>query len=872
MIIKKIFLIVLFVISSNAENYLIDKNKFFDIIYTKQHETEAIFIKQKMKNILQYYDKSFGYKLDEKLKIVLVSDKVQVANAYSTQNPRNIQVLFGGGGLMNEYFANNSWLETLLIHETAHNYQINAKKSKISKILKKYLGNNFMPIVVVLPFWTIPNIFLPTGLTEGNAVLNESINNNGGRLYNGSLKALKNSILLQDNFDEVNFINNHLSYPYNEEKYIVGGYYMLYLKDIYGIDKVNQFFYNHSIHSINPFLLNDTFLSHFGISFDASIRSFINYTKKSNTNFKRLKTQNILATSKQKPILSKIKNKIYFITTDLLTQKKLNIFNTKNQKIKKIDTTLDNGKLFGIDGKLYAVGSNFIFPQTYKTGLFDKNQKLLKGTKNKFVQDIFQNRKLFVDISKSFIKNRLYLNDKFIDKTVSNSIFDTKGNIYYFTQQNHTRYLHKNSDTIYKFDGYYAKLLDIDDDTIYIVANTKYGSTVYELNDGETYRLFDADNIVDMKKISKNNFLLTSIDKNGFQVSIEKSKKIKADIYFQNLSKKRYINKRDKKPKNILTNSTKYSEFSNLTLANILPTISYSTDENKSYYDLTANFVDDKSDNIFSIKVIDSFDEDIAMVSYENRKDILKYQANYYSIKRVSKKQKEKDYGAYVKLDLAIEKNANAQSNLNLYRYFSPYQKEKNPTVFSANYTKQRTFPLSFFPHKKFEADIYYKYDRRDNTYGVKTTFSHHLLWQTYINATYQRTKSDTEILTQSRGVKISNEILNLDHTDIIMPSLDTKEFAKDIQKSTISFAKTINMPIYFYSLPLSIRREAIIMGASNYSIKQNQNTNLLEKFVGIKLDLLLAHTLAFPITITYYSNDLLDSKAKTTITLGVKF
>ena len=294
---------------SPNDDYLVYENNRFQLIYTKNNQPEATYIAKKLPILLDYYAKIYGFELDEKIKIALVSNKIQLANAFSTQIPFNQDIYYNNGSLYINYFSSSSWLDTLLFHELSHNYQLNAKQS-ISKHLKKVLGNNFMPIFVgPIPVFTMPNILLPNFLLEGNALYNESVFNNGGRMYNGEIKALVNDMINSITLNQI--INNTDTFPYGQTAYIIGGYFWQYLVNKYGFKKVNIFFINHSIHYINPLFYNQTFLQMFGNSLYQEINNFLKLHKIKNQFFKKLDF-NVIATSKQKIYLSKIDNKIYF--------------------------------------------------------------------------------------------------------------------------------------------------------------------------------------------------------------------------------------------------------------------------------------------------------------------------------------------------------------------------------------------------------------------------------------------------------------------------------------------------------------------------------------------------------------------------------
>ncbi len=270
-----------------------------------------------------------------------------------------------------------------------------------------------MPIFAVAPFFTLPNLFLPTALLEGDAVLNETLYNNGGRLYNGSLNAMKNSLVFDNKVTPQSFINDHLDFPYTTEKYVVGGFYMQYLANTYGIDKVNNFFYQNSIHSINPFLLDNTYKNHFGIGFENSIKNFINHTKKEYKSFNPIENKNNISSSKSEIYLSKIDDKIYYITTDLVANKLLNIYDKNTNHNTNKNTSLNNGKVFIKDDICYTSSSAFISSKLYKHGLFDKNNHIERTTIGKSINDISKDKIAYIDIKNSFLNSKLYINNEY---------------------------------------------------------------------------------------------------------------------------------------------------------------------------------------------------------------------------------------------------------------------------------------------------------------------------------------------------------------------------------------------------------------------------------------------------------------------------
>ncbi|MDQ7067905.1 MAG: hypothetical protein Q9M40_07960 [Sulfurimonas sp.] len=186
-------------------------DKEIEIIYTKENIKFAKHTAGMESLLHTDYEKFFDWELDETLYVGLISNSNQIANGFSTQYPNNRQINYIGGTSQVDYFANTSWLDVLLYHETAHNYQLNTKGSIVSRGLHSVLGNG--SLMFPLPF-IIPNSFENSFMLEGNAVLNESWHGSGGRLYSGRFKAM---MLLQakaGNITADRMYNKAIMFPY----------------------------------------------------------------------------------------------------------------------------------------------------------------------------------------------------------------------------------------------------------------------------------------------------------------------------------------------------------------------------------------------------------------------------------------------------------------------------------------------------------------------------------------------------------------------------------------------------------------------------------------------------------------------------------
>lgn len=857
-------------ISSNDEYKVIEK-KNYSIIYTPANEKEALYIKSNIDSYLKAQDKSYGYSFDEPILISLISPDIQIANAYSMQTPFNQNLFYGGGVQYIDYFSSSSWLDTLLYHEISHNYQLNSKNNSVSKSLHTYLGNNYIPLFVPIPIFTQPNLLLPTALLEGNAVLNETIFSNGGRLYNGRFNALTNILIKHDRVDKTIFINDHLDFPYGEEKYIVGGYYMLYLAQKYGVDKVNLFYQEHSKHFINPLLLNDTFKRHFQISFDQSFKEFVESKKLGLKEFDPIESQNYLATSKQEIYLNKQDDTIFFLSNDKITQPRLNIYDIKKDKLKTKRGNWLNGKVFKIDKSYYTSSQNYIKPTLYKNGLFDKDRFIKDNTQAKAVQDIYKDKTLYFDVNSSFDTPSLFLNGSFYDKANSSAIFDKEGNIYYFKQEKGERTLYKNKKALFSIEVYFSKIVDIDGDTIYFIANTKNGSTLYRYRNEKISKALIYDNIIDAKLINKKNILAVSINHDGYRVY-----KLGLENIYENISytyldieqKKPFGDKTQNQTQNI-QNAQNYNELKELRFSLLYPSLSYSSDDGVMY-SFDGYFFDPLMFNMLSLYAYKYEDERYAGFDYINERYI-PFELNIYDSKKDIETPIDRGYGGYLSIYGPIYKAGSHEIQIELKKYFDDENRFKAPVISTLSHDYTLDFGASFSPYFSSELELYLKNDRDDLTYGAGLKLSRHIYKESYINASIKSVKSNTNTLNTQRGIKIyEDEVDDMDSSDIYSAGIDNDLFVKDITKTSLGFSKTINLSKYFFTFPLSLRRESIYLNYRDYSYTQNIKGSFYEKEIGISFDTLLVHTIAMPIDIKYIENSL--SKDDYTVLFSISF
>lgn len=506
----------------NDSNYKTLKEKNFQYILPEGKLEHFNLIKYYSDFITPIYENNFLWQLDERTSIVLASENNQIPNAFAMTTPNNLTVYYSGGVEFLESSATSSWLYVLSTHERAHIYQMNVKQSP-SKELKYIFGNSPMVMIpfVPLPIFISPNLFLPTFIVEGNAVLNESRFSSGGRLFSGEARALVSALILDNKADLKYMMNDHIFFPFGNEKYLVGGYFQNYLASIYGAKLVDSFFSYNANRYLNPFYLKTSFAETFYQNYETLYNQFLEDFKNKHKNFKKV-TGNEIGFSLSEVYFNynQDKSKILFSSqSNGKSRRQFHILDKNNLEIKTSETLLKTGKIFEIAKEKYAsVGSDYINQTKYLFSLFDEDQNSVDSYEGKYIHDIKNNHISYFLMSKSIDTGELYLDDKFVAKTDSKSLLDDSGNIYYFKQEGLKRTLFKNQERLFSLDGFYAILQDIHtENEIYFTSTTANGAGLFCYCQKTIKKMLDADNISKALKLN-NQFLISSYDSDGYHI------------------------------------------------------------------------------------------------------------------------------------------------------------------------------------------------------------------------------------------------------------------------------------------------------------------------------------------------------------------
>ena len=514
-------------VSPGDNDYLILEEDQYRIIFDRQYLNSIDTINQKIKLQMERMSKFKNRSLDRPLTVILFSSKNQVSNAFATVFPSFIIGMYPTGILGLDRLSLPFWFDDVFRHELNHVFQMS--HSKYPKALKNFFLPSLLFFYIYSPY---PNILLPSFVLEGDSVLKESLFHYGGRLYSGYARALVYSQIKHYQYQIPQFTKNNLfnlrMKPHSgSEKYLHGGYLMAMLAETYSNETVNSFFkvdkktLSRKIRKQikeTPVKekLSSTFAKHFSFKHTLLFledmgQAYFNHWLKE-ASLQRSSPEPALFESHACPEFGRKGDEVLFLSSDFKSVPTLRIFNKKTRKWTKKKSDLPLGKVFKIGETYYARSSQTVKPHVIHYSLFSEGLRPNKKFESQYVQDLQNNKTLYIDPKNNLDSFKLYLNDSFYSKVHSNALFDRKGNIYFFKQKGEIRTLYKNKQPLFSYPGYYGNLLDIGEDgTIYFNGASPYGSSVYQYKKGEISRTVSSDTVIQAKKINDKELIACEI-------------------------------------------------------------------------------------------------------------------------------------------------------------------------------------------------------------------------------------------------------------------------------------------------------------------------------------------------------------------------
>ncbi len=889
------------------EPYYKAEKEQIEIIFTEQNHYAAVQAMALEPLINDAYKYSFGYEMDALLHVGIISQQNQIANGFSTQYPYNLQINYMGGSAANDYFTSTSWLNTLLYHETAHNYQVNAKASAVTRGLYDVLGNGFM-LAGYFPLFTLPNMTISSFLLEGNAVLNESWHGNGGRLYSGRFRA---ETIMQAKAGHITpqFLYNQTTheFPYYDRHYIVGGFFHLYLAEKYGLEKVNSFFYNHSRSWLWPFRTNHIFDMTFGESYEEAIAGFNRWLLEKNEDFVMAEGEPVV-TSKLFTPLNNNCDKIFFLISDAQRAPELVRLFKKDKSVKKERQSYFQNKLLNVDDDYFTQSSGFVNPTKIHMGLFDANGKIKENTDSRVVQGYLKNGvAVYFDIPSSFDQAQLYVGDTFYAQVNSSVYIDEEDNLYYFVQHDKRRTLYKNRTPIYGYEGYYGIVSGTDSrGNVYFVANSEEGSTLYRVGNQKVERVSDADNVVDARLIDDSEVLIAAIGSDNYYYVVnavqgkeeqpfETKLFFETEPYFGRADSSVY-SKRKNDENSSLTFDEPYYGPLNLHYAGTYLSFGLGSNNGKTIftYSVSASWIDPLLSNAFTLFSQSGLDKvGTAGLGYDNNAHLLAFggtlygvynsgddnsyhlydeATNSYSEYAYSFPKESRDYGLAAYLKLPVLKSGYDSGDITLNYYQDYDDNARSPLSLEGRLSHSEQYGQSMFINYLNAFSLFGSYDRGDLAFGFDYALSHDLPGKFFVGiglkgvrSDYDRNSSAVSVRDYTRGVKFTNFQTSFarDPATVVMPSLEYTRFVKQACVGELSLKKQFDGRLLFFTFPLSLTREALYAEYRYYNIQDfgqpnswNTHTVYNELTAGLNLEILVMNRLTVPLHLEYIYND----------------
>ncbi|MCY4321841.1 MAG: hypothetical protein OXC37_05535 [Bdellovibrionaceae bacterium] len=494
--------------------------------YVKSFSSDSEFVaSEEFRGFLpQWFD--YKLKIDQKLSkfffrspyfrknyLLFLSPRYQLSNASAGVYPFSVVKIYSFSSTdFMDHLSLFSWSRDSLTHELSHIYQM-SQNSNWDRILAPILGS-----------LSYRNMFLPSWILEGHAILMESFYGSGGRLFSGFVRAFVFSQIKKD-FSLKRLLKAYDDSFSSTEKYFHGAYFFNFLYSQYGSEKIKKFF-----HESGRFLP----LDYYGLNSSlkrAFKKDLLTLFKEYKTYYKdlaqqqKVSSQKALLTSKVYVPINSNDQFIYFLISDSKTPPYLVIFDKQTGIIKKTKKNLPIGKIFYRKGKYYSSANLKTSATSFEYTLFKENFKNLKKYNSQNVMDFFQDKAISLDSKQSHLGNSLIIDKVFYTTVDSSVLADSKGTVYYFKQNKDERTLYKNKQALISFKSYFSYPLEVNEIEVYFIGATKYGSSlfVYKKDQG-IYRLSESDRIVSARKIKDDYFLVSEISPTHYEYKIIKTK------------------------------------------------------------------------------------------------------------------------------------------------------------------------------------------------------------------------------------------------------------------------------------------------------------------------------------------------------------
>lgn len=342
-------------------------SEHFDIHYPKGLEEKARQALDIAENVHQDLTPFFGYEPKHKTQITLVDD-FDFSNGWASPLPfSQIRLFASPPSSINSLENYSSWLYMLIRHEYVHILHFNLVKG-IPKVGQSLLGRHA---------FFFPHLLLPSMFSEGLAVYLESLPEGSGRLSGSYYPMLMKSQVAHRHILDLTEVVIDSPYFNSSEAYLYGAYFVTFLAQNYGEEKLKQFLDNYADATIPYFFLNSTAKQVYGKDFSDLWVYYKHWLRHRFENkqaeFLKLSDASAQISASSMQILSASDGKnVYFSSNNGVDQPKLSIHKGEQNFTSAYRlVSFDAHKKYGIAG---------IKTNTYPTGEVLNDLYLLDGS------------------------------------------------------------------------------------------------------------------------------------------------------------------------------------------------------------------------------------------------------------------------------------------------------------------------------------------------------------------------------------------------------------------------------------------------------------------------------------------------------------
>lgn len=241
------------------EQWLTQESAHFNLHFRKGHEAQASRALDIAEQVHQELTPFFGAAPENKTEFALV-DEYDYSNGWATPLPfAQIRLIMSQPEDVNSLENNDEWMHMLIRHEYVHILHMEMSGGTV-KVLRNIFGRNL---------FLFPHALTPSFMAEGLAVYLETNKELGYGRLQGSNYAMEMRVEVASgevkDLSQVAVAARELPLGYY---YLYGAYFMQYLTETYGEDKLQQFLQAYSRKLLPYFLLQGTAERTFGKDFD----------------------------------------------------------------------------------------------------------------------------------------------------------------------------------------------------------------------------------------------------------------------------------------------------------------------------------------------------------------------------------------------------------------------------------------------------------------------------------------------------------------------------------------------------------------------------------------------------------------------------